>query len=153
MAERNLGRLEGMSAFAVYPRPKWTAGMKRAVERGEEFYLERELHKEGPRYRPWYRFHYPVHYNYDILVGLDFITALGYVSDRRLEYGVSLLREKRRPDGTWNLHAIHPDLEGRDAVPYAERPPTPFALERRGRPSKIITLRAMEVLDRLGNVT
>ncbi len=140
---------EGMSAFAVYPRRKWTERMKRAVERGAEFYLERELHKEGPRYGPWYRFHYPIHYYYDLLVGLEFTTALGYGDDRRLAYASSLLRERRRPDGRWHLDAIHPDLEGRDAVAYAQRLPRPFALERPRRASKMMTLRAMVVLKRL----
>jgi hypothetical protein len=142
---------EGMSAFAVYPRQRWTAGIKRAVERGAEFYLEREMHREGPRYEPWYRFHYPVHYFYDILVGLDFMTALGYGDDARLRYALSLLKQKRRLDGRWNLGAIHPDLEGRYAVPYDNRPPKPFGLERPGRPSKMITLRAMGILQRLGD--
>jgi hypothetical protein len=44
-----------------------------------EFYLERELFKQGRRrYLPWFRFHYPVHYYYDILVGLDVFTRPGY---------------------------------------------------------------------------
>lgn len=142
---------EGMSAFAAYPRRKWTAGMKRAIERGAEFYLSKEIHKQGARYGPWYRFHYPVHYYYDTLVGLDFMTALGYGEDRRLRYAFSLLNRRRRPDGTWNLDAIHPDLEGSSAKWYAKKPPTPFALERSGKPSKMITLRAMLVLKRLGD--
>ncbi len=96
---RNLDSWEGMSAFAVYPEDKWTAGMKRAVEDAAEFYLQRELHKQGDRYRPWERFHYPIHYYYDLLVGLDFLTALGYTDDPRLEYALSLLKKKRRPDG------------------------------------------------------
>lgn len=140
---------EGMSAFGVYPRQKWTAGMRRAVERGADFYLARQLHKQGARYGPWYRFHYPVHYYYDILVGLDFMTALGYGDDRRLGYALTLLREKGRPDGTWSLDAIHPDLEGSAARWYAKKPPAPFALERPREPSKMITLRAMLVLKRL----
>ena len=74
----NLDSWEPLSAFAVYPRQKWTRSMKSAVERGAEFYLERELHRQGARYEPWYRFHYPHHYYYDLLVGLDFLTALGY---------------------------------------------------------------------------
>jgi len=136
---------EGMSAFAVYPRAKWNQSMKRAVERGAEFYLERKLHKQGARYGPWYRFHYPIHYYYDILVGLDFMTALGYGDDKRLEDALSLLNEKQRPDGRWNLDAVHPDPEG----PRYTRRGIPFALERPGEPSKMITLRAMTVLKRL----
>ncbi len=147
---------EGMSAFAVYPKQKWGKGIKRAVERGAEFYLEREMHKQGAHYEPWYRFHYPTHYYYDLLVGLDFMTALGYGEDRRLDFALSLLKEKRRPDGRWNLDAIHPDVEGGMAEWLKKHPkqaPTPFALEKLGEPSKIITLKAMQVLDRLKGTT
>lgn len=140
---------EGMSAFAVYPKRKWTAGMTRAVERGAEFYLARRLHKQGARYGPWYRFHYPVHYYYDVLVGLDFMTALGYGDDPRLADARTILEEKRRPDGRWNLDAVHPDVEGPSAKWYRRTPPTPLALEKPGEPSKLITLRAMTVLRRL----
>lgn len=149
---RNLDSWEPMSAFAVYPKPKWTAAMQRAVEAGAEFFLERELHKQGDHYEPWYRFHYPVHYYYDLLVGMDFMTALGYGEDPRLAHALAVLREKRRDDGRWNLDAVHPDLEGATAEWYAKHPkdaPTPFALEKVGEPSKMITLRAMQVLHRL----
>src|SRR5207247_6432408 len=98
---RNLDSWEGLSAFAVYSREKWTEGMKSAVEEAAEFYLQRELHTQGDRYRPWERFHYPVHYYYDILVGLDLLTSLGYTDDPRLEYGLSLLKNRRRPVGRW----------------------------------------------------
>ncbi len=145
---------EGMSAFAVYPKQKWNRSMKRAVEKGAEFYLEREMHKQGAHYGPWYRFHYPNHYYYDILVGLDFITALGYGDDKRLSYALSLLMEKRRPDGKWNLDAVHPDLEGSYATWLEKNPkrrPTPMALQKPGESSKMITLKAMQVLARLSN--
>jgi hypothetical protein len=149
---RNLDSWEPMSAFALYPKQKWTKKMKDVVEKGAEFYLERELHKQGGPYRPWQRLHYPVHYYYDLLVGLDFMTALGYVDDKRLNYAINFLRRKRRRDGRWNLDAIHPDVEGGMAEWFAKYPkqaPTPFALERIGAPSKMITLTATKVLDRL----
>src|SRR5467141_3474384 len=38
---RNLDSWEGMSAFAVYPRGRWTAGMTRAVEDGRASCRER----------------------------------------------------------------------------------------------------------------
>jgi len=144
---------EGLSAFAAYPRQKWTRGMKRAVERGSEFYLSRELSKQGAHYEPWFRFHFPYHYYYDLLVGLDFITALGYADDRRLDSAVSHLKKKRRKDGLWNLDAIHPDLDNNGKWPdwWAEYKGRfhPFALERVGHPSKMITLKALTVLRRL----
>ena len=149
---RNLDSWEGMSAFAVYPKQKWTKSMKRVVEIGAEFYLERELYKQGDHYEPWYRFHYPLHYYYDLLVGLDFMTALGYGEDPRMKYALSHLAKKRRSDGRWNLDAVHPDVEGGMAEWYQKNPkhvPTPFALEKVGEPSKMITLRAMIVQERL----
>jgi hypothetical protein len=149
---RNLDSWEPLSAFAVYPRQKWTRGMKLAVERGAEFFLERELHKQGDRYEPWYRFHYPVHYYYDLLVGLDFMTALDYAGDRRLGHAVSLLRKKRRSDGRWNLDSVNPDPEspqGRWNREHPRQASTPFALEEPGEPSRMITLNALKVLDRV----
>jgi len=128
--------------------------MKQATERGAEFYLERELHRQGTRYGPWYRFHFPYHYFYDLLIGLDFMTALDFGDDRRLSYAVSLLRQKRQADGRWALDAVHPDVEGAPVKWYSQAVKrgkiTPFTLESAGEPSKMITLRAMLVLKRLG---
>ena len=149
---RNLDSWEGMSAFAAYPKQKWTKSMKRVVELGAEFYLERELYRQGDHYEPWYRFHYPLHYYYDLLVGLDFMTELGYGNEPRMKYALSHLEKKRRPDGRWNLDAVHPDVEGGMLDWYKKNPkhmPTPFSLEKAGEPSKMITLKAMLVLERL----
>jgi len=153
---RNLDSWEPLSAFAVYPRQKWTRGMKDAVEKGAEFFLQRDLHRQGNRYEPWYRFHYPVHYYYDLLVGLDFMTALGYSEDKRLGFAISALRKKMRPDGRWNLDSVHPDPESPQAKWDLEHPKqatTPFALEKAGKPSKMITLSALKVLNRVDGAT
>jgi hypothetical protein len=150
---RNLDSWEPLSAFAVYPRQKWTKSMKLAVEKGSEFFLERELHLQGDHYEPWYRFHYPVHYYYDLLVGLDFLTALGYTDDKRLGHAVGVLKKKRRADEKWNLDAVHPDVEGGIAewmTMHPKQAPTPFSLEKVRAPSKIITLKATTILKRLG---
>ena len=64
-----------------------------------------------------------------------------------------MLKEKMGPDGRWNLDSVHPDVEGGMADWYSKhhnQAPTPFALEKAGRPSKMITFRALEVLKRLG---
>ena len=150
---RNLDSWEAMSAFASYPRAKWTSTMKDAVEKAAEFYLERELYRQGARYAPWFRFHYPAHYYYDILVGLDFMTSLGYGGDVRLAPALAILRRKRRADGRWNLDALHPDVDGAMARWYRSHPrlrPTPWGLEVPGEPSKMITLTALRVLSRAG---
>jgi hypothetical protein len=149
---RSLDAWEGLGAFAAYPRPKWSTPMRSCVERSAEYYLEHELHQQGDRYEPWYRFHWPVRYYYDLLVGLDCLTALGYGNDRRLGYALDLLRQKRRPDGRWNLDAVQTDPDPESARWYAEHPakrPAPLTFEAPGRPSKMITLRALTVLSRI----
>ncbi len=145
---------EGLSAFAVLPRERWTPSIRRSVEDGSEFYLRRRLMEEGrSRYRPWFRFHYPVHYYYDLLVGLDVMTALGFGADRRLDPALAMLEGKRRADGRWNLDAIHPDIEAADSYffrpPFEPFPAIPVGLEEPGRASKLITLRALRVLKRV----
>ena len=149
---RNLDSWEGLSALAAYPQGKRTAAMQDAAERGAEFFLERELHRQGARYAPWFRLHYPVHYYYDLLVGLDVLTRLGFTDDPRLGFALDFLRKKRRPDGRWNLDAVHPDVEGSIAKWFREHPgqrPEPLAFETPGAPSKMVTLRALRVLDRV----
>ena len=151
---RTLDAWEGLAAFAAYPRSKWTPSMSACVERGAEYFLERELHVQGDRYEPWYRFHWPTHYYYDLLVGLDCLTALGYGKDQRLGYALELLRSKRRKDGKWNLdaHQTDPDPEGaRWFAAHPEKRPTPLVFEEAGQPSKMITLKALRILDRVGS--
>ena len=145
---------EGMSAFAVYPREKWTRSMKAAVGRGLEFYLERRLLRQGRRYDPWYRLHFPYHYYYDVLVGLEFITALGMGDDPRAAAAVKVIKQKRLRGSRWLMDAVHPDYLNGGRLPrwwpkYSHRL-QPFSLEKAGEPSKMITLRALCVLRRLG---
>lgn len=153
---RTLDSWEGLSALAAYPRSKWTPAMHRCADQAAEFYLQRELHRQGTPYAPWYRFHWPVHYYYDLLVGLDILSALGYGGDPRLRFALEHLKKKRRSDGRWNLDAIQPDVSARVAAWYAKHPrrrPTPLAFERAGRPSKMITLIASRVLARAEGTT
>jgi hypothetical protein len=149
---RTLDAWEGLAAFEAYPRSEWTAAMAECVDRAAEYYLEHELHVQGDRYEPWYRFHWPVHYYYDLLVGLDVLTGLGYGRDRRLGFALDLLRKKKRPDGRWNLDAEQPDADPETAAFWTRNPkqrPTPLSFEKAGGPSKMVTLRALTVLSRV----
>ena len=140
---------EALAAFAVLPKQRRTRRIERSIDRGAEFYLRRRLTDEGEaRYLPWFRLHYPVHYYYDVLVGLDVITRLGFGGDRRLEPALEILNGKQK-GGRWQLDRVHPD-----PTSYAwgkhnrKRRTVPFALEEAGRPSKWITLTALKVLAR-----
>jgi hypothetical protein len=148
---------EPLSAFAALPKSRWNRRIKRSVERGSEFYLERRLYREGThRYAAWFRFHYPTHYYYDLLVGLDVLSSLGYGKDRRMNFALDLLRKRQREGGRWIMDALHPDISKdlpetsySSVPPYEPFPAIPFGLEKVGKPSKIITLRALRVLNRV----
>jgi hypothetical protein len=160
---RNLDSWEPISAFAALPRQKWTKAMNETVAKGAEFFLERELHKQGAPYKPWLRFHYPIHYHYDVLHGLYVLTALSDVHDQRINDAVDLLIGKRGK-GTWFLDGayrgwVYPHSANGD---WVERPEEyevvedgwgggrTLQLEEAGKPSKMITLRCLIVLKRLG---
>jgi hypothetical protein len=141
---------EALDAFSSLPKSQRSRAMEAAIERGVEFYLQRNLFREGKRYEPWFRFHYPTHYFYDVLVGLDVVTRLGFADDRRLRPALKFLEAKRRSDGTWPLDGVHPDVGPELKKDYAPKDYKSWSLERPGRPSKRITLRALRVLRAAG---
>ena len=150
--ESDRGTLDSWEALAAYvalPKQKRTRSIERSIERGAEFYLERKLFEEGRRYAPWFRFHYPNHYYYDILVGLDLMTGLGYADDKRLAPALRILNDKRQSDGTWLLDKVHPDIAPGARYNVDVKKVKPFALEKPGEPSKWITLNALRVLKRV----
>ena len=142
---------EPLAAFAALPKPKRSAQMDRAISRGAEFYLERKLFEEGKPYAPWLRLHYPNHYFYDILVGLDVLTELGYAGDRRLRPALEVLKAKRRPGGAWLLDRVHPDVLAKGDLPSGKV--HRLQVEEPGKPSKWVTLKALRVLKRVENAS
>jgi hypothetical protein len=138
---------EGLAAFAEIPESARDKKLRRSIERGAEFFLERRLKREGSgRYDPWFRIHYPNHYYYDLLVGLKILTRLGYAADRRLTPALDWLRRKRARDGRWSLDALLPDPPWPDD-PH-RRVHYPMILESPGLPSRWATVEALSVLAR-----
>jgi hypothetical protein len=144
---------EALDAFAAVPKPKRSPKMERAIERGAEFYLQRKLFEEGRKYAPWFRFHFPSHYFYDVLVGLDVLTRLGFSDDRRLQPALKVLREKRQRDGSWILDKVPPDLLPGMKIYSDPSKVKPLVIEPAGKPSKWITLKALSVLKRTDEAT
>ncbi len=131
--ESTLDAWEAMAAFAAIPANRRTREVRESIRRGAEFYLSRRLLHEGPRYARWSELHYPWHYWYDVLVGLDFLTAFGYGTDSRAGEALDLVRSRRLSDGRWPLERVNGKLR----------------LEPQGRPSKMITFLALRALRRV----
>jgi hypothetical protein len=127
---------EGMSALAEVPVNRRTPAMRKVLRDGAEFFLSRRLLHEGKRYAPWYWLRYPWHFYYDVLVGLDFLTALGHGRDPRMKEALTHLRSRQTPGGRWPLSSSNWYL--------GKRP-----LERAGRTSKMVTFLARRVLNRV----
>jgi len=144
---------EPLAAFASLPKAKRSSKMEDAISRGAEFYLDRRLFKEGRSYPPWLRLHYPNHYYYDILVGLEVLTELGYSGDRRLSPALKMLMDKRQPNGTWLMDRLHPDIGPHTTIHPDKEKIKPLVIERAGKPSKWITLTALRVLRSVENAS
>lgn len=125
---------EGMSAFAEIPPRRRSSGVKLSIKEGAEFFLERRLLHEGARFHRWWWLRYPWHYFYDVLVGLDFMTALGYGKDPRMAEALDHLESKRLPNGRWALDHTNGNM----------------VVESRHKPSKMITFLALRALRRAG---
>lgn len=149
--ERNpFGLLDAWEALGAFAALAPGQRPKEVVARGVEFLLSKQLGL-GEDYAPWRRLHFPRHYYYDILVGLDLATALGDAEDERLAVPLSWLASKRGADGTWRHEKHHPDIEDPDYTPYPagmNLPLGPLVVEPEG-PSKWLTLAALRVLDRV----
>lgn len=109
-----------------------------ARRRGEEYLLERRLHRRastGEEVDPdFLRFAFPTWWHYDVLWALDYFRAAGDRPDLRLDEALELVRSKRQPDGSWLLEKTHPGA-------------VHFVLEDGdGKPSRWNTLRALRVL-------
>ncbi len=147
------GSLDGwkpLEALAEIPIEQRDESVRRAIDRGAKFFLERRLMREGPRrYPPWFRIHYPNHYYYDILVGLRTLARLGYAGDLRMVPALRWLRRKRAADGTWSLDASHPDVDATGARDPFEGFEYPIVLEPAGVPSRWATVEALSVLSQV----
>ncbi len=144
-------------------------GWEASAKRGSEFLLKHRVFKsdrdDSIVLLDFLRLHYPLQYSYDFLHGLRVLTEFGIKNDRRMNDAVSLLLEKRTPDGKWPLEGVyrgwrHPNPmhgeetnsrpEERELITHGWGTERAIQLEEAGKPSKWITLQALLVLKRLG---
>jgi hypothetical protein len=135
------GTICPLEALSEFKKENLTKEMKETIERGAEFLLMHRLFKaDHHNYKvintAWLKLSFPWFYGYNILRGLDVLTKLGYVKDKRLNDAVKVLLQKRQSNGTWILESAP---IGRMHV----------NIEVKGKPSKWITLVALRVLKRL----
>lgn len=136
------GAVKALLALSKVPGDARTPIMQRAIETGQEFLLGSDPavadypmgYSTKPN-RSWFKFGYPVFYVTDILQNLEVLTALNLGSDIRLSTALELLLSKQDTHGRWKMD-------------YTYNGKTWVDIEKKGLPSKWVTLRALRVLKR-----
>ena len=134
------GGVKAMLALSKVPPSLRTPTMRAAIEKGLEFLLSYDPavadYPAGWAEKPnssWFKFGYPIAYVTDVLQNLEVLTALGQAQDRRLGHALELVEGKQDGQGRWRLE-------------YSYNGKTWVDIEKKGQPSKWVTLRALKVL-------
>ena len=140
------GAVKAMLGLAAIPPRRRTRLVRAAIDLGVEFLLSRDpsvadypmpVGDTAPS-RLWFKLGFPSGYPADVLQVLEVLSELGRARDARL-----------RPALTWVLD--RQDDQGRWRNQYAYNRKTAVDIERQGRPSKWVTLRACSVLAAAGS--
>jgi hypothetical protein len=136
------GAIKAMLALSKVPVEARTPTITAAIDVGVEFLFSRDPavadypmgYSTKPN-RSWFKFGYPIGYVTDVLQTLEVLTALGFGGDARLAPAVELILSKQDDQGRWPMT-------------YTYNGKTWVDIERKGEPSKWVTLRALRVLKR-----
>ena len=137
------GAVKAMTALSKIPQSERTDSINNALEMGVDFIFCRNPaqadypmgYSEKPN-RSWFKFGFQTGYVSDVLEILEILAGLGYAKDARLVPAVDLLLSKQDDMGRWKME-------------YSYNGKTWIDIERKGEPSKWVTLRAIRVLQRV----
>ena len=132
------GAVKSLRALANLPERLRSARVKKATAMAAEFLLGRDLAKADYPFTErvsgeWFKFGFPLSYTSDVLEALLALSEAGYGKDQRLKNAIELVLSKRDADERW---AMKHSLNGKMWID----------IEAKGRPSKWVTLRALQVL-------
>jgi hypothetical protein len=132
------GATKALKALAAVPPARRSPVVQRAIEQGVEFFLRHDLAQADYPYTgkigtAWFKLGFPLSYWSDLLETLAALVDLGYGRDPRLAETYAWLLGKQDAQGRWKLEN---SLNGKM---WAD-------IEKRGKPSKWVTLRALRVI-------
>jgi len=127
-----------MKALIAIPPEQRTPAVQRALVVGAEFLLSRDPAVADYPYTErvsstWLKFGFPLTYWSDVLETTAALVELGYGHDPRLANALQLILSKQDAQGCWKLENSLQDKMWAD-------------IEKKGKPSKWVTLRALWVL-------
>ncbi len=141
------GGIKTLLALTDIPPAERNRPVQRAIERGVAFFLQHRLfrrdHHDFDVAKPSHlRLRFPLGWQTDVLDMLDGVTAAGVTDDERLSDALDIVMSKRDASGRWPLERTFPTS--------GVGGPMLVAIEKEGKPSKWVTLRALRVLKRMG---
>ena len=133
----HMGVAKALKGLAAIPQEKRTPEVNAKIGELAEYFLKHRLYKKSHSpdeiSRPgWLRLGFPLMYQTDILELLGIMTELG-IRDPRLADAIAILVGKRGSDGKWKME-------------NSNNGKTHIDIEKKGAPSKWITLKALNVL-------
>lgn len=132
------GAVKSLRALAALPAEWQSARAKKSKTMASEFLLDHDLAQAAYPYvgrvsGEWFKFGFPLSYTSDVLEAALAVVEAGYGSDARLKPALELIRSRRTDDGRWLLkHSLNRKMW--------------IDIEKKGKPSKWVTLRALRVL-------
>lgn len=134
------GANKALKALSAMPPAQRPEAVQQAIAVGVDFMFSRNPAAADYPYTSrvsstWFKFGFPLTYWSDVLESTAVLAALGYGRDPRLADAVQLILDKQIAPGRWKLEN---SLRGKMWMD----------IEKQGRPSKWITLRALRVLRR-----
>ncbi|MEN4017770.1 MAG: nitrogen fixation protein NifH [Methanobacterium sp.] len=128
--------VKSLKLFAEIPKNQRTPEMEGYITKGAEHMLNHHIYKRNQSpvkgQFKWLKFGFPLMWNIDALEVLGLLTKLGY-NDERMHETMDIMISKQNKEGKWILENT---FNGRFQT----------SIERKGKPSKWITLNAMRVL-------
>jgi hypothetical protein len=133
----HMGAAKTLKALAEIPPAERTPEVWRVIDQGVEYFLRHHIYRKSRDLtkvsKPgWLKLGFPLMYQDDVLELLEILADLK-VRDDRLDEAVEFIERKRAGDGRWILEST---FNGRFVAD----------IERKGKPSKWITLKALKVL-------
>lgn len=133
----HMGAAKALKALAEVPVAKRTKALKNTIEVGVEYFLKHNIFKRSHDLKKvskpgWIRYGFPLMYQTDILELLGIISRLGY-KDERMQEAADRVVARQDEQGRWLLLST---FNGRFQT----------NIERKGKPSKWVTLHALKAL-------
>jgi len=132
------GAVRALRALNRVPATGRTPAVEAAVVASTDFLLSYDVARaDYPHHErissSWFKFGYPLGYVTDVLLNLEALSEAGYAKDSRLNETVEFVLSKQDEQGRWKMECSH------NGKMWAD-------VEKKGRPSKWVTLRALRVL-------